>query len=113
MKLPKIGEVRFNLSRALPSPPTSVTLIQESDGRYYVSFVVESTPAPAPEPTAYAVGVDMGLKNLAIAVNSNGESTVFPNIRPLRQAEKKLARLQKQLSKKKKAATVMINNDSG
>ena len=104
VKLPKIGEVRFNLSRTLPSPPTSMTLIQEADGRYYVSFVVETTPAPAPEPTAYAVGVDMGLKDLAIAVNSNGESTIFPNIRPLRKAEKKLARLQKQLSRKKKGS---------
>lgn len=104
VKLPKIGEVRFNLSRNLPSPPTSVTLIQEADGRYYVSFVVESTPAPASKPTAYAVGVDMGLKDLAITVNSNGETTVFPNIRPLKQAEKKLARLQKQLSKKKKGS---------
>ena len=35
VKLPKIGEIRFSLSRALPSPPTSVTLIQEADGRYY------------------------------------------------------------------------------
>ena len=104
VKLPKIGEVRFSLSRALPSPPTSLTLIQEADGKYYVSFVVETTPTPAPEPTAYAVGVDMGLEDLAIAVNGNGETTVFPNIRPLRQAEKKLARLQKQLSKKKKGS---------
>ena len=104
VKLPKIGEIRFSLSRALPSPPTSVTLIQESDGRYYVSFVVETTPTPAPKPKAYAVGVDMGLKDLAVTVNSNGETTVFPNIRPLRQAEKKLSRLQKQLSRKKKGS---------
>ena len=104
VKLPKIGEIRFSLSRALPSPPTSVTLIQEADGRYYVSFVVETTPTPAPKPKAYAVGVDMGLKDLAVTVNSNGETTVFPNIRPLRQAEKKLARLQKQLSRKKKGS---------
>ena len=104
VKLPKIGEIRFNLSRNLPSPPTSMTLIQEADGKYYVSFVVETTPAQVPKPTAYAVGVDMGLKDLAITVNSNRESTVFPNIRPLKQAEKKLARLQKQLSKKSKGS---------
>ena len=104
VKLPKIGEVRFNLSRNLPSAPTSVTLIQEADGKYYVSFVIEHTPTPAPDPTAYAVGVDMGLKDLAVTVNSNGESTVFANVRPLKHAEKKLARLQKQLSKKKKGS---------
>lgn len=104
VKLPKIGEIRFNLSRDLPTPPTSMTLIREPDGKYYVSFVVKTTPKPAPEPTAYAVGVDMGLKDLAVAVNSNGESTVFPNVRPLKHAEKKLARLQKQLSKKRKGS---------
>ena len=104
VKLPKIGDIRFNLSRTLPSPPTSVTLIREPDGAYYVSFVVETTPGPAPKPTAYAVGVDMGLKDLAVTVNSNGGSTIFANTRPLKQAEKKLARLQKQLSKKKKGS---------
>ena len=52
VKLPKIGDIRFNLSRTLPSPPTSVTLIREPDGAYYVSFVVETTPGPAPKPTA-------------------------------------------------------------
>lgn len=104
VKLPKIGDIRFQLSRDLPSDPTSVTLIREPDGAYYVSFVVETTPGPAPKPTAYAVGVDMGLKDLAVTVNSNGGSTIFANTRPLKQAEKKLARLQKQLSKKKKGS---------
>lgn len=32
VRLPKIGELRFTLSRELPSSPTSVSLIQESDG---------------------------------------------------------------------------------
>ena len=104
VKLPKIGEIRFNLSRDLPTPPTSMTLIREPDGKYYVSFVVETTPTPAPDPTAYAVGVDMGLKDLAVTVNSNGESTVFANVRHLKHAEKKLARLQRQLSRKKKGS---------
>ena len=31
-----------------PSKPTSVTLIQEPDGRYYVSFVVEVAPVEPP-----------------------------------------------------------------
>ena len=46
----------------------------------------------------------MGLKDLAVTVNSNGGSTVFANTRPLKQAEKKLARLQRQLSRKKKGS---------
>lgn len=104
VRLSKIGELRFVLSRALPPSPTSVTLIQESDGNYYVSFVVEAEPKSTPAPTAYAVGVDMGLKDLAITINSNGQSTVYANPRPLRKAEKKLGKLQRQLARKKKGS---------
>jgi len=46
--LSKIGRFRFSLSRPLPSKPSSVTLIQEPDGRYYVSFVVEVAPVEPP-----------------------------------------------------------------
>lgn len=104
VRLPKIGEVRFVLSRPLPSEPSSVTLIREPDGAYYVSFVVDVEPIPAPHPTAYAVGVDMGLKHLAATVNSEGNRTLFANPRPLHQAEKKLAKLQRQLSHKKRGS---------
>ena len=42
------------------------------------------------------------MKDLAVTVNSNGGTIVFPNIRPLKQAEKKLARLQKTTLEKEK-----------
>ena len=57
-----------------------MSLIQESDGSYYVSFVVETKTTQSPTPNAYAVGVDMGLKDLAITVNSNGESCISDDI---------------------------------
>lgn len=104
VRLPKIGELRFTLSRELPSSPTSVSLIQESDGSYYVSFVVETKTTQSPTPTAYAVGVDMGLKDLAITVNSNGESSIYANPSPLRKAEEKLGKLQRQLARKNKGS---------
>ena len=37
----KVGDIRVAWSRALPSVPSSVTVIKEADGRYYASFVVE------------------------------------------------------------------------
>lgn len=104
VRLPKIGELRFTLSRELPSSPTSVSLIQESDGSYYVSFVVETKTTQSPTPNAYAVGVDMGLKDLAITVNSNGESSIYANPSPLRKAEEKLGKLQRQLARKNKGS---------
>ena len=37
----KVGDIRVQWSRGLPSEPSSVTVIREPDGRYYASFVVE------------------------------------------------------------------------
>lgn len=106
MRLAKIGNVRFVLSRPLPAEPSSVTLIREPDGKYYVSFVVD-VPAEniqIPEPSAYAVGVDLGLNRLAVAVNSEGERVFFENPRPLKKAAARLATLQRQLSRKKRGS---------
>jgi transposase len=44
--LAKVGDVRVEWSRDLPSVPSSVTVIRETDGRYYASFVVERGIAP-------------------------------------------------------------------
>lgn len=102
VRLPKIGRIRFALSRSLPSAPSSVTLIREADGRYYVSFVVDVQPAEHPAPAAEAVGLDLGLTHLAITVNTAGELTKYENPRWLRAKERKLARLQHDLARKKK-----------
>ena len=66
----KVGDIRVEWSRALPSVPSSVTVIKEADGRYYASFVVEreTTPLPACD---REVGIDLGLASLA--VTSDGE----------------------------------------
>jgi putative transposase len=53
LSVAKVGRVRVRWSRELPSMPSSVTVIQEPDGRYDASFVVErgSTPLmPVPAP---------------------------------------------------------------
>lgn len=100
VRLQKIGWVRFALSRPLPSPPSSVTIIQESDGRYYVSFVVD-VPAPRPlPPVDRAAGVDIGLYNLAVVVCSDGVRYKVSNPRWFRSRERALARAQRALSRK-------------
>lgn len=104
VRLTRIGEIRFVASRPLPSEPSSVTLMREPDGSYYVSFVVETVPRAVVEPSAYAIGVDMGLNHLAIGVSSTGERLIVENPRVLRRAEKHLAHLQRQLSRKQKGS---------
>ncbi|WP_131732854.1 RNA-guided endonuclease InsQ/TnpB family protein, partial [Actinomadura formosensis] len=60
LRLPKIGDVRVRWSRPLPSEPSSVTVIKDTAGRYFASFVVETTGEPLPE-VAAEVGIDLGL----------------------------------------------------
>ncbi len=42
--LAKIGEIKTRWSRPLPSEPSSVTVIKDCAGRYFISFVVEIEP---------------------------------------------------------------------
>lgn len=95
----KVGDIRVRWSRPLPSEPSSVTVIREPDGRYYVSFVVEvpATPLPA---TSRDVGLDLGLA--ALAATSDGE--LIANPRHLRARERHLARAQRALARKAKGS---------
>lgn len=101
--LPKVGRVRFALSRDLPSAPSSVTVIREADGRYYVSFVVDVPSETLPE-TARVSGIDLGLTNLATIVSSDGTREKIANPRHLRSKERALARAQRALSRKQKGS---------
>jgi putative transposase len=95
----KVGDIRVEWSRLLPSVPSSVTVIREPDGRYYASFVVERETAPLPA-CDREVGIDLGLANLA--VTSDGE--VIGNPRFLRAAGRRLARAQRALCRKQKGS---------
>ncbi|MFF7997459.1 RNA-guided endonuclease InsQ/TnpB family protein [Streptomyces sp. NPDC007917] len=46
LRLPKIGDIDVAWSRVLPSEPSSVTIIKDPSGRYFVSFVVEVDDKP-------------------------------------------------------------------
>jgi len=95
----KVGNIKVAWSRALPSVPSSVTVIMEPDGRYYASFVVEREAIPLPA-CSRQVGVDVGLASLV--VTSDGE--IIGNPRFLRAKERKLARAQRALSRKQKGS---------
>ena len=99
----KVGDVKVEWSRALPSVPSSVTVIREPDGRYYASFVVERQATPLPA-CGGEVGIDLGLASLA--VTSDGE--VIQNPRFLRRKERRLAHAQRALSRTQKGS---VNRD--
>ncbi|MFF2922177.1 RNA-guided endonuclease InsQ/TnpB family protein [Streptomyces celluloflavus] len=99
LSLPKIGDVRVKWSRALPSVPSTVTVIKDSAGRYFASFVVETNPEILPEAEP-ATGLDLGLAHFAVL--SDGRKIDAPKF--LRRAEKKLKRAQQALSRKAKGS---------
>ncbi|WP_329083291.1 RNA-guided endonuclease InsQ/TnpB family protein [Streptosporangium sp. NBC_01469] len=99
LRLPKIGDVPVRWSRSLPSDPSSVTVIKDSAGRYFASFVVETSDEPLPE-TSPEIGIDLGLTHFAVM--SDGEKVDNPRI--LRRAAKKLRRAQKALSRTQKGS---------
>jgi putative transposase len=65
LRLPKIGDVPVRWSRPLPCRPSSVTVIQDSAGRYFASFVVVSQVGELSR-TEPVTGIDLGLKHFAV-----------------------------------------------
>jgi IS605 OrfB family transposase len=99
LRLPKIGDVPVRWSRALPSAPSSVTVIRDAAGRFFASFVIETEPQPLPETDAEC-GIDLGLGHFAVM--DDGTKVAAPKF--LRRAEKKLKRAQRDLSRKQKGS---------
>ncbi|MFD4402573.1 RNA-guided endonuclease InsQ/TnpB family protein [Nocardia sp. NPDC058499] len=95
----KIGELKVAWSRELPSEPSSVTIVKDSAGRYFASFVVTVGDHPLPEVES-EVGIDLGLTTFAVL--SNGHKIDSPRF--LRQAERRLKKAQQCLSRKEKGS---------
>jgi len=86
-------------SRPLPSVPSSVTISKDAAGRYFVSCLCEFEPVSLPI-TANTVGIDVGLKD--VFVTDTGFKTGNP--RHTANYAKRLALLQRRLSKKQKGS---------
>lgn len=104
VKLPRIGLVRTlestrKLARRVERGAASVrsATVSHRGGRWHVSFSVELTRHdPAPTAPGSVVGVDLGIKSLAVL--STGE--IVPNPRHLDMAQRELRRLQRQASRR-------------
>lgn len=107
VRLAKIGDVRFVLSRTLPSEPSSVTIARESDGSYWLSFVVDvnvNVEPAAPTHPGRAAALDVGLTDFAAVVYSDGTREKIANPRHLRAAAKRLAKKQRALARASKGS---------
>jgi putative transposase len=100
LRLPKIGDVPVRWSRNLPAEPSSVTVIVDAAGRYFASFVVQTTEDETLPETHSHVGIDLGLTHFAVL--SDGTKVAAPKF--LRRAARKLRRLQQDLSRKQRGS---------
>jgi IS605 OrfB family transposase len=91
--IPKIGYVRFKVSREVPEAK-SIRVTMDRSGRWHVSFTAPQ-PIMAREQTGAIVGLDMGVAHTV--TSSDGEHFHSPILRPteaqrLRRLQRKMAR---------------------
>lgn len=99
VQLPKLGKVKCRISRPVQGRILSATVSQSASGNYYVALCCQlEQDLPKLPATGSVVGLDVGIKSFAIS----SDGVEYPNPKYLRQSEKKLARLQRQLSRKTK-----------
>lgn len=100
VKLPKLGLVRCAVSKEVKGRILNATISQNPSGKYFVSLCCTDVEVEPLKPTGAVVGVDLGIKDLAIT--SDGEK--FPNHKYTYAAEERLRKLQRQLSRKSKGS---------
>jgi putative transposase len=98
--LPRLGRLRLKERDYLPTGGEVQILsatVSEQAGHWYVSLQVEEEQE-VPENTGPVVGIDLGIKQLATL----SDGTVIANHRHLKRGLKKLKRLQRVVSRRKK-----------
>lgn len=95
IKLPKIGLIRLNKHRDFDGLIKSVTVSKTPSSKYYVSILVEQEEKEILPANDNKLGIDLGIKEFAITSNEE----MIENPKYLRKSEKKLRKLQKDLSR--------------
>ena len=99
MTLPKAGRVKIVNTRDFDGRIISATVSRTSSGRYYISLQVEEEYEILPNEGG-SIGLDAGLKSLY----TTSDSDIYPNPKTLSLHEKRMKRLQRSLSRKKKGS---------
>lgn len=96
IKLPKLGMVKIRDKQIPDGRILNATISQEPNGHYYCSLCCTDVEIPQYPKTNQSIGIDLGIVDFAIF--SDGHRIENPKF--YEKSEKKLARLQKDLSRK-------------
>ena len=97
IKLPKLGMVKTRTKLVPQGRILNATISQEPSGKYYVSLCCTDVEIPKLEKMGKEIGIDLGIKSFAVT-SSGGDSISNPKY--LQKSLNKLAKLQRQLSRK-------------
>jgi putative transposase len=101
VQLPRLGRLRLHEHGYIPTDAKILSAtVSEQAGRWFVSIQVEEGREQLVPTATTAIGVDVGMKTLATL----SDGTTFENPRALKHAQKKLRRLEKQKSRRKKGS---------
>ena len=108
IELPKLKEIKIRGYRNLERLPGRIlnATIKEIGTRFYVSLCIEEELELPEKVTNKAVGIDIGVKNLVVTSNKE----YYGNPRYLDKYERKIKRLQLELSRKVKGSKNYIKN---
>jgi len=96
VKLPKLGLIKCRVSKQTCGRILNVTISKTPSGKYFVSICCTDVVHPQLEKTGRVIGLDLGLKDFVV----DSEGNHYKNKKHLHKHEKKLARLQRQHSRK-------------
>ena len=101
IKLPKLGKVKIRDKQIPQGRILNATVSQEPSGKYYVSLCCTDVEIEPLEKTGSVIGLDLGIKEFCIT--SNGD--MIENPKYLKKSLDKLAKLQRELSRKPKGSS--------
>lgn len=101
IKLPKLGMVKTKNKLIPQGRILNATISQEPSGKYFVSLCCTDVDIKILEKTGNSVGIDLGIKEFCIT--SDGE--MIPNPKYFKRSLDKLAKLQRELSRKSKGSS--------
>lgn len=101
IKLPKIGMVKIKDKQIPQGRILNATISKEPSGKYFVSLCCTDVKVKKSENTNSNIGLDLGIKEFCIT--SNGQ--IIKNPKYLKKSLNKLAKLQRELSRKSKGSS--------
>ena len=100
IQLPKLGKVKCRVSKQVRGRILSATVSQNPSGKYFVAICCTDVEIELLPKTGATVGLDMGIKSFAVT----SDGVEYLNHKYLAKSEKKLAKLQRRLSRKTKGS---------